>query len=103
MKSEAREETMRLILSMLFAAGFAARAGAQTGSGMPDLAQQQKYTWPQASSTDLTGANSDSRAVNPGILTVSVAWEDPELKPAQPLFDTLGRSEPPQEMKKPLQ
>jgi alpha-mannosidase len=30
------------------------------------------------------------------ILAVSVAQEHPELKPAQPLFDTLNRTEPPQ-------
>ena len=28
------------------------------------------------------------------ILALSVAYENPEVKPAQPLFDTLGRSEP---------
>ena len=30
------------------------------------------------------------------ILAISVADENPELKPAQPLYDTLGRTEPPQ-------
>jgi alpha-mannosidase len=29
------------------------------------------------------------------ILAVSVAEENPELKPAQPLYDMLGRTEPP--------
>ena len=28
------------------------------------------------------------------VLAVSVAKEDPQVKPAQPLFDTLGRTEP---------
>jgi alpha-mannosidase len=32
------------------------------------------------------------------ILAISVAHENPELKPAQPLFDTLNRTEPPQAM-----
>jgi alpha-mannosidase len=32
------------------------------------------------------------------ILAVSVAQDNPELKPAQPLFDTLNRTEPPQAM-----
>ena len=32
------------------------------------------------------------------VLAVSVAQENPELKPAQPLFDTLNRTEPPQAM-----
>jgi len=32
------------------------------------------------------------------ILAVSVAEENPELKPAQQLFDTLNRTEPPQAM-----
>ena len=36
------------------------------------------------------------------ILAVSVAQENPELKPAQPLFDTLNRTEPPQAMEKAL-
>jgi alpha-mannosidase len=36
------------------------------------------------------------------ILAVSVAQENPELKPAQPLFDTLNRAEPPQAMEKAL-
>ena len=34
------------------------------------------------------------------ILAVSVAQENPELKPAQPLFDTLNRTAPPQAMEK---
>jgi hypothetical protein len=33
---------------------------------------------------------------------VSVAQENPQLKPAQPLFDTLNRTEPPQSMEKAL-
>jgi alpha-mannosidase len=36
------------------------------------------------------------------ILAVSVAQENPELKPAQPLFDTLNRTAPPQAMEKPF-
>jgi alpha-mannosidase len=36
------------------------------------------------------------------ILAVSVAQENPELKPAQPLFDTLNRTAPPQAMVKPF-
>ena len=36
------------------------------------------------------------------ILAVSVAQENPELKPAQPLFDTLNRTEPPKAMEKAL-
>jgi alpha-mannosidase len=36
------------------------------------------------------------------VLAVSVAQENPELKPAQPLFDTLNRTEPPQEMENAL-
>jgi len=36
------------------------------------------------------------------ILAVSVARENPELKPAQPLFDTLNRTEPPETMEKAL-
>ena len=36
------------------------------------------------------------------ILAVSVAQENPELKPAQPLFDTMNRTEPPQTMEKVL-
>jgi alpha-mannosidase len=36
------------------------------------------------------------------ILAVSVAQENPELKPAQPLFDTLNRTEPSHEMEKAL-
>jgi alpha-mannosidase len=36
------------------------------------------------------------------VLAVSVAQENPELKPAQPLFDTLNRTEPPQEMESAL-
>ena len=38
----------------------------------------------------------DNRKVR--ILAVSVAQENPEVKPAQPLFDTLNRTEPPQAM-----
>ncbi len=34
------------------------------------------------------------RNANVRILAISVAHEDPEVKPAQPLYDTLGRSEP---------
>jgi alpha-mannosidase len=36
------------------------------------------------------------------ILAISIAQENPELKPAHPLFDTLNRTEPPQAMEKPL-
>ena len=36
------------------------------------------------------------------ILAISVARENPELKPAQPLFDTLNQTEPPQAMEKAL-
>lgn len=58
---------MRLILTtLLLAAGSLVQAHAQTANWMPDLTQQQTYTWHLASSADPTGANADWRAVNPG-------------------------------------
>ena len=36
------------------------------------------------------------------ILAISVARENPELKPAQPLFDTLNQTKPLQTMEKAL-
>jgi alpha-mannosidase len=33
------------------------------------------------------------------VLAISVADDHPSLKPASPLYDTLGRTEPPQEIK----
>ena len=42
-----------------------AASGQQVGS-MPDLTQKQTYTLHRSTSSELTGGNADSRAVNPG-------------------------------------
>ena len=59
------------------------------------------YSYLFAYSFDLPpGAKTLTLPKNPNvrILAVSVAEENPELKPAQQLFDTLNRTEPPQAM-----
>jgi len=57
---------MKLALVLWLAAGSAVQAETQTLNWMPDLTQQQTYTWHLASSSDPTGANIDFRTVNPG-------------------------------------
>jgi hypothetical protein len=42
------------------------QAQGQVPSWMPDIAQQQTYTWHLASSEETTGGNVDSLAINPG-------------------------------------
>jgi hypothetical protein len=49
---------------LLLVAGFNLSVFAQVG--MPDITQQQTYTAHKSSSAEVTGANTDSRAVTPG-------------------------------------
>ena len=57
---------MKLALILWLATGSVVHTEAQTANWMPDLTQQQTYTWHLASSSDPTGANIDWRTVNPG-------------------------------------
>lgn len=65
------------------------------------LNQPYQYSYIFAYSMDInpnekTLTLPDNRKIR--ILAISVAQENPELKPAQPLYDTLNRTEPPQAM-----
>ena len=69
------------------------------------LNEPYQYSYLFAYSMDLNP--NEKTLVLPGnpkirILAVSVAQENPQLKPAQPLFDTLNRTEPPQAIEKAL-
>ncbi|WP_263365497.1 alpha-mannosidase [Edaphobacter bradus] len=62
------------------------------------LNQPYQYSYLFAYSIDLNGNERTLTLPNNDkirILAVSVAEENPQLTPAQPLFDTLGRTEPP--------
>lgn len=56
----------RLTVILCIAIGCATAAHAQNPGWQPDLTRQQTYTPHRSSSSDLTGANGDARAVAPG-------------------------------------
>lgn len=53
------------LIGLLTAVSFT-QTHAQTNKWMPDLTQQQTYTWHHASSTESMGANADYRTLTPG-------------------------------------
>ena len=83
---------MKLILSLLLAAGPVVQASAQAPAWAPDLTQQQAYTWHQASSSESTGANYDFRTVNPGETVAVLDVDGPGA--VTHLWFTIGGSEP---------
>ena len=83
---------MRLILSLLLVTGLVVQARAQPTNWMPDLTQQQTYTWHQASSTESTGANIDFRTVNPGETVTVLDADGPGA--ISHIWFTIGSPEP---------
>ncbi len=57
---------MRRFLPPLLLVLFSAATSAQTAAWMPDLTQQQTYTWHHASSAEPLGGNADWRQITPG-------------------------------------
>jgi hypothetical protein len=83
---------MKLILSLLLAAGPVVHACAQAPAWAPDLTQQQTYTWHQASSSESTGANYDFRTVNPGETVTVLDADGPGA--VTHIWFTIGGGEP---------
>src|SRR5579864_1172514 len=83
---------MKLILSLLLAAGPAVQTGAQTSAWALDPTQQQTYTWHQASSSESTAGNYDFRTVNPGETVTVLDADGPGA--ISHIWFTIGGSEP---------
>jgi hypothetical protein len=68
------------------------QAKGQSGQWMPDITQQQTYTWHLASSGEPTGANIDWRVVTPGETVTLLDTDGPGM--VSHIWVTINSSEP---------
>jgi hypothetical protein len=67
-------------------------AWGQEAAWMPDITQQQTYTWHHASSAELTGGNNDSLAVTPGQTVTVLDTDGPGI--VSHIWFTINSPEP---------